>query len=67
MQNDTILRLPQVLAMTGLSRTGIYSRIKAGTFPKQIKLGERSSGWIEREVYEFIQQQIAASRPEQAA
>lgn len=62
MQNDTILRLPQVQAMTGISRSGIYARIKAGTFPKQIKLGERASGWIEREVQTFIQERINASR-----
>ena len=62
MQQDVILKLPQVQAITGISRSGIYARIKAGTFPKQIKLSERSSGWIEREVYAFIQQCIQTSR-----
>ena len=44
------LRLPQVLEMTGMSKTYIYARIKEGTFPKQIQLGSRSVVWSEREV-----------------
>lgn len=67
MQHETLIKLPQVQAITGLSRSGIYAKIKQGEFPKQIKLGERSSAWLEREVYEFIQQRINASRPGQTA
>lgn len=64
-KRDSILKIPQVQQITGLSRSGIYAKIKEGTFPKQIKLGLRASGWVESEVYAFVQQQIAASRPEQ--
>ena len=65
-KRDTILKIPQVQQITGLSRSGIYARIKAGTFPRQIKLGLRASGWVESEVYAWVQQQISASRPEQS-
>lgn len=47
---DRIIRITEVMTMTGLSRSGIYAAIKAGTFPAQLKLSVRSSGWLESEV-----------------
>ena len=41
------IRLPQVVEMTGMGKTFIYSRISDGTFPKQIQLGSRSVAWNE--------------------
>ena len=57
-----ILRLPQVEARTGLSRSSIYARIANGTFPPQVQLGPRAVGWIESEVEAWIRERIAASR-----
>ena len=48
-----IVRLPEVLARTGLSRNTIYVRLAEGSFPKPV-------GWIEEELDEWIRQQIAA-------
>lgn len=62
MAYNTIIRLPEVIKATGLSRSSIYKRISEGQFPKQISLGGRASGWIEAEVEEWIEQQIEASR-----
>jgi len=31
--NTVMMRLPEVLAVTGLSRSTVYSMAKAGTFP----------------------------------
>jgi prophage regulatory protein len=56
-----IIRLPEVCQMVGLSRSVIYARIKAHTFPAQIKLGY-SSGWIEAEVQSWIERQIVVTR-----
>lgn len=39
------LRLPEVKNMTGLSKTEIYRRVKAGTFPKQIRVSQRVAVW----------------------
>jgi prophage regulatory protein len=51
----TILRRKQVEARTGLKRTAIFDRIKAGTFPKPITLGNPLAiGWIESEVDDWI-------------
>lgn len=51
----TILRRKQVEARTGLKRTAIFDRVKAGTFPKPVNLGNvLTIGWIESEVDDWI-------------
>ena len=56
------LRLPEVMARTGLSRSTIYVRLDQGRFPRPVSLGGRAVGWIEAEVNEWIRERIAASR-----
>jgi len=58
----TILRRKQVEARIGLSRSTIYERIKAGTFPAPISLGAKSVGWIESEIEAWLSSQIEKSR-----
>ena len=58
----TILRRKQVEARTGLSRSTIYDRIKAGTFPAPVSLGEKAVGWIESEVDAWLTARMQASR-----
>lgn len=59
----TILRLKQVKARTGLSRSTIYALIKKSKFPAQITLcGGRAVGWIEQEICDYLARQIEASR-----
>lgn len=57
-----ILRLPNVKARTGLSRSTIYLRISEGRFPKPVSLGGRAVGWVEEEITDWLNQQIANSR-----
>lgn len=59
---DTFLRLPAVKAATGLSRSTIYERISAGTFPRPVALGDHAVGWLASEVGAWIQQRIAEAR-----
>ena len=40
-----MLRPPEVVARTGLSRTTIWRRVRAGTFPAPVELGANSIGW----------------------
>ena len=54
-----IIRLPEVMARTGLSRSTIYSFIASGNFPKSIKLGARSIGFIETDINDWISSKIA--------
>lgn len=56
------LRLPEVIARTGLSRSTIYVRLDEGRFPRPVSLGGRAVGWIESEVDEWMRERIAASR-----
>ncbi len=58
------LRLPEVQARTGKSRSAIYEGVKNSTFPKPIKLGPRAVGWIEAEIEAHNQACIDASRPD---
>ncbi|MBL1320108.1 MAG: AlpA family transcriptional regulator [Methylophaga sp.] len=57
-----IRKLLEVKNTTGLSGSSIYRMAKSGTFPKPIKLGVRSSGWIASEVDQWLDDRIAASR-----
>lgn len=57
-----ILRLRQVIARTGLSRSTIYDQISNDKFPKQVSLGPKSVGWIEKEIEAWIAARIEASR-----
>jgi len=57
-----ILRLTDVITMTGLSRSTIYLRMVQGKFPKKINLGSRAVGWISSEVNEWIEERIRESR-----
>jgi prophage regulatory protein len=52
---NQIYRLPAVLKATGLRRSTVYRMIKKGEFPRQIKLGVRSSGWLESDIKEWIE------------
>ena len=57
-KHHTILRLPQVRARTGLSRSAIYLRISKGNFPKPVSLGGRAVGWVEAEVDDWLTRQF---------
>ena len=64
--SHTILRLPAVKTITGLSRSTIYLRIAYGTFPKPVGLGGRAVGWLEAEIQEWLQRRIEVSRTAKA-
>jgi len=56
--NITIIKLPEVKELTTFSRSTIYRLIDEGKFPKQIKLAERSSGWIKQEILDYLNTRI---------
>ena len=55
------IRLPQFVEMTGLAKSTIYKWIRLGEFPKQIQLGGKSVVWNERDVIDWMNQQIATA------
>ena len=54
--NTVMMRLPEVLAVTGLSKSTVYSMAKAGQFPNPVKLGARAVAWPSH----LVQQWLAA-------
>jgi prophage regulatory protein len=52
---DKLLRLPEVLNRVQLSRSTWYSGIRAGIFPKPVKLTERTSGWKESQINALVE------------
>lgn len=57
-----LIRLPEVLRRTALSKTHIYDLMKAGNFPASISLGCKSVAWVESMVQDWIQAKIVAAR-----
>ena len=53
MQNQ-IYRLPNVMAITGMSRSTIYALMSKDQFPKQVSLSRRCVGWKKDEIDEWI-------------
>ena len=49
-----ILRVDQVLARTGLSRTTLWRLERHGTFPRRRQLSPGAVGWLESEVQAWI-------------
>ena len=54
-----IIRRREVEGRTGKCRSSIYAGIQEGTFPAPISIGERSVGWIEAEIDEWIAERVA--------
>ena len=59
-----ILRLPDVKAATGLSRSTLYLRIAHGVFPHPVSLGGRAVGWPADEVAALNAARIAGKPDE---
>lgn len=53
-----MLRLKDVIALTGLGRSTIYKFISEGSFPKPVPLGGRAVVWVEEEVQEWLMTKI---------
>ena len=49
-----ILRCPEVCHRTGMSKATVYRLVKAGQFPKSVKLSARLRGWRSEDVQDWI-------------
>jgi predicted DNA-binding transcriptional regulator AlpA len=58
---DRLLRLPQILDLTGVGRTTWLTLVSRGEVGRPIKVG-RASVWPESEIQAFIRERIKASR-----
>lgn len=58
----TFLRLPEVKAVTGLSKTSLYGLIRRQNFPAPVRLGPRAVAWVRSEVNQWAASRVLASR-----
>lgn len=65
-QLRSFLRLKQVKAVTGMSRSWIYDAIRRGEFPAPIALGARAVAWDSAGVAEWQEHRIRQSIKAQA-
>jgi len=49
-----LLRLPQVLAVVPVGRSTLWGWVRAGKFPKPVKLGPMTSAWRASDVAEWL-------------
>lgn len=56
--DDTVLRMPEVERLTGLSVSTIKRMVSDGRFPKPLRLGVRAKGWLAADVRGFIERLV---------
>jgi prophage regulatory protein len=54
-----IIRMPEVTRTVGLSRATIYNRMRQGTFPAAVPLGDAAVGWLRSEVEQWIAERVS--------
>lgn len=59
------IRLPEVVRLTGLSRSTVYKLCNADEFPERRYPGGRVTVWIEAEVVAWMEAQSKIVRPRQ--
>jgi len=58
-----MLRISEVLALTGLSRTKIYELQTQGDFPMRVQLTSRRVAWVEAEVQAWLSARVKSNTP----
>lgn len=53
-----IMRLKEVMSVTGFKRSSVYKYIAIGTFPKPVPLSERAVGWVSTEIEDWVKARI---------
>ncbi len=54
-----LIRLKEVIQMTGLARATIYKYMASGSFPPSVSLGPKLVAWVEEEIEEWISTRIS--------
>lgn len=60
--DDRVLRLADVLARVGLSKSSIYAMIAKGDFPAGFPLGQQARGWLESSITQWIAGRVNSCR-----
>ncbi len=59
-QRQRVIRKPELLNMVGLSDPTIWRMEREGSFPKRLRLGGNSCGWLESEVTNWLSERMEA-------
>lgn len=59
-QLDAVLKLPEVILITGRSEASLRRDERAGTFPKWRRIGKRAVGWLRSEIEAWLLSRAAA-------
>ena len=54
-----LLRIDQVVELTGLKPSSIYKQIREGNFPRSIYITKRAKAWPESVVRKWIEEVVA--------
>lgn len=56
------VRLPEVKAVTGRSKSSLYDLIRANNFPAPVRLGPRTVAWVKSEIKQWAAERVLISR-----
>ncbi|WP_458251066.1 helix-turn-helix transcriptional regulator [Geobacter anodireducens] len=51
---ERMIRLPEILNLTGVSRSTIWRWIKAGYFPRPVRMSPGTIGWKSTDVLDWL-------------
>lgn len=54
MAKPRLINLKEIVKITSLSKATVYRYIEAGSFPKNIKIGDRRVAWKENDILEWM-------------
>lgn len=57
--SDRLLRLPDVLAKFPVGRSTWYAGMRAGRYPKPVRISQRAVGWSSKSIDALIAHQVA--------
>lgn len=63
---EKFLKISEVVVTAGISRSLIYSLIKAGKFPEPIRIGTKCKRWRESEILSWMAEQRPGEAPVRA-
>lgn len=55
MRADRLLRLPDLTARLGVSKSFIYARMREGIFPLPVKIGRRLVAWRAKDIDAWLE------------
>lgn len=53
-----LMKLKEVMHITGLPKSTVYKYMNDGNFPKPVSLGERNVAWVQSEIEDWIMEKI---------